>query len=343
MPSLAPRPTWRQPTPCRRPSRSCSQTSTAENCLRCGAEFLMPRANSACGKVRGAALGQEGNPPETTRPLPLLSRVPERSSRQGYAPENLSLWGKGRNPSRNPLCLKRCSTPVGRPKAWPHLQNKPRKETWRRISSLTPPGSSHEKILVSLREWIVVMVSPVDFWKVTANYRNMVKDPPPHPRRDYLNDLWWENVNQDSEESHLLEPPLLHASMSVLPFVKDTSAPGRQSVLMSGIAGSVSTSLAFGVANANLQRDHLWLDALASEATVWSYCGWKRIFSTQQLAAARSGRSKSLRDSTSAMRSITLRSTIHLNRKACNVPASIRRERIPFYIMLPLSDPRASW
>ena len=75
-------------------------------------------------------------------------------------------------------------------------------------------------------------------------------------------------MNQDSEESHLLEPPLLHASMSVLPFVKDTSAPGRQSVLMSGIAGSVSTSLAFGVANANLQRDHLWLDALASEATV---------------------------------------------------------------------------
>jgi len=44
--------------------------------------FLMPRANRARGKVRGAPprTPARGKPPETPAPFPLHTKIPERSS-----------------------------------------------------------------------------------------------------------------------------------------------------------------------------------------------------------------------------------------------------------------------
>jgi hypothetical protein len=74
--------------------------------------FLMPRANSARGKVRGAlprtpARGfhplkplARGIPPETPAPFPLPSMFQNGPRRQGCAPENLFNRGKDFPPPR---------------------------------------------------------------------------------------------------------------------------------------------------------------------------------------------------------------------------------------------------
>jgi hypothetical protein len=67
--------------------------------------FLMPRANHARGRVRGALprIPARGTPPETPAPFPLNAKIPERSSpsRVRYAahkPRALDRSGPFRKP-----------------------------------------------------------------------------------------------------------------------------------------------------------------------------------------------------------------------------------------------------
>ena len=93
------------------------------------AEFLMPRANSARGKVRGALprTPARGTPPETPGPLSLLPYLPERSSPSrvrfaAHKPRALDRSGpfrrlsneKGKRANAKPAC-GRVLPPVGRP------------------------------------------------------------------------------------------------------------------------------------------------------------------------------------------------------------------------------------
>jgi len=126
----------------------------------------MPRAKTARGKEPGRCPRprQGGSPPETPRPLSLLSDVPERSSpsrvRYGksfqnqkrfssaaHKPRALDCCGPFRKPtvirergqmqSQNHLHFGRCTPPVGRPRAIEtQRKDKTRKETRRRIASL---------------------------------------------------------------------------------------------------------------------------------------------------------------------------------------------------------------
>lgn len=128
--------------------------------------FFMPRAKTARGKEPGRCPRprQGGSPPETPRPLSLLSDVPERSSpsrvRYGksfqnqkrfssaaHKPRALDGCGPFRKPtvirergqmqSQNHLHFGRCTPPVGRPRAIEtQRKDKTRKETRRRIASL---------------------------------------------------------------------------------------------------------------------------------------------------------------------------------------------------------------
>jgi hypothetical protein len=146
---------------------------------RRGADSLCRAQRTRAVRCRGAAPdpAQGGHPPETPRPLFLLFDVPERSSPSrvrsrksfqnqkrfssaAHKPRALDCCGPFRKPISDEEKGAKCKVktlsasrtarlPLVGPKSLkPHLQNKTRKETQRRIASLPSPGSFfNEKML----------------------------------------------------------------------------------------------------------------------------------------------------------------------------------------------------
>jgi len=126
-----------------------------------GVRFWMPRATHARGKVHGALprTPARGTPPETPGRLSLLLHLAERSSPSrvrcaahkpraldGSGPFRRFHWEKRKAANANPAFTTFLRLPlVG---AEP-MQNCERKEAWRRIASLPPPGSFLDEKMLS--------------------------------------------------------------------------------------------------------------------------------------------------------------------------------------------------
>jgi hypothetical protein len=116
--------------------------------------FLMPRTKAARGKVHGALPRSpaRGTPPETPGRLSLLLHLAERSSPSrvpfaaptpraldGSGPFRRVHWEKRKAANANPVPSSIPRLPLVGPELLRIINT--RKEAWRRIASLPPPGS----------------------------------------------------------------------------------------------------------------------------------------------------------------------------------------------------------